>query len=72
MATDAQLLEDAKAALHDLLIGVAAVQVHQGNGESVRYTPADESKLRVYIAQLEAKIAGSTAKPKYRPLYPVF
>lgn len=46
MATTADMLSEAKAAYHSLLTGVAAVEMRDSNGESVRYTSANASRLK--------------------------
>ncbi len=58
MATTADLLREAKAAYHRLMVGALAVEVRDANGESIRYTNANASRLRAYIAELEAELAG--------------
>ncbi len=58
MATDAELLAEAKAAYHSLMIGQSARVVVDQNGERIEYTAANAARLQAYIAQLEAKIAG--------------
>jgi len=51
-------LSEANDALHALLTGSKEVEV-QGVDRRVRYAQADESKLRAYIAELEAKCGTS-------------
>lgn len=70
MATDAQLLAEARAALHALSIGESAVEVRDSDGSSVRYTPGNASRLKTYIRDLELRIAGTQAPRK--PFRPVF
>ena len=57
MATTAQLLTEAQSAYHKLMTGTAVAEVQDSNGERVRYTAADLSKLKAYIADLKAQIA---------------
>ncbi|QPC91439.1 gpW family head-tail joining protein [Mesorhizobium sp. INR15] len=70
MATTADLLIEAKTAYHRLQIGTAAVEVRDSNGESIRYTAANASRLLAYIKSLESEIAGCS--PVARPLRPVW
>ena len=68
--TDAELLAEAKMALHNLSIGASVVEARDSTGEMVRYTPANASRLKAYIAELTAKIAGTSTT--IRPFRPVF
>ena len=54
MATCEENLSAAKTALHALILGDSIVEVSI-NGRTNKYTPADESKLRRYISELEAE-----------------
>lgn len=67
--TLAERLAEAKAAYHALQIGQSAVEVRDSSGESVRYTAANASRLKTYIAEIEAEIAAAagTAIPR-RPM----
>ncbi len=65
MAIEAQLLE-AQTALHQLMTGTSAVRITKRNGESVEFKPADETKLRNYIDQLQAEL-GVTVTRRRRP-----
>lgn len=69
--TDAQRLVEAEAALHDLVTGTSARVVVDQNGERIEYTAANEPRLRRYIEELKAKIAGKTVGTG-GPLRPVF
>ncbi|RVC69777.1 hypothetical protein EN759_06640 [Mesorhizobium sp. M00.F.Ca.ET.038.03.1.1] len=70
MATTADLLTEAKAAYHRLQIGESAVEVRDATGESIRYTPANASRLLAYIRSLEAELAGCTrVVPPLRPVW---
>jgi len=51
--TDLQLLEEAKAALHKLMIG-QSVKVLQKDGRRIEYTPAQKTELQLYIRSLES------------------
>lgn len=68
--TTAERLAEAEKAYHALMTGRAVVEVTDQNGERVRYTTANASRLSAYIAQLNADIAGSTT-PR-GPIRPVF
>lgn len=54
MATQAQL-DEAKAALHQLMLGRRAVRV-QKDGRTVEYTPATKRQLEDYIGQMEVAL----------------
>lgn len=58
--TAAQRLVEAEDALHQLLTGTSARVVVDQNGERIEYTAANAGKLRAYIEELKAEIAGST------------
>lgn len=68
LTTKKARLAEAEAALHDLLLGKAVVECRDSTGESVRFTAANASRLRVYIAQLKAEIAGTTSRAPLRPI----
>jgi len=74
MATTSELqtwLAEAEAAMRDLVLGRAAVEVRDSNGESIRFTSANVSRLKAYIADLKAQLAGTSADAR-RPLRPVW
>lgn len=58
--TNQEKLDDAESALHELIVGRSATLYGDG-GEQIRYTPADESKLRRYISELKALISGASS-----------
>ena len=69
-----QRLTEARAALHALHLGQSAVEVRDSNGDSVRYTPANASRLRAYIAELEQALkndSAATARGR-RPMVPTW
>ncbi len=66
----ADRLAEAEAAYHALQIGKSAVEIRDQSGEAMRYTPANVSRLKQYIAELKAEIAGSS--PVRGPLRPFF
>lgn len=70
MATAAQRLVEAEDALHAILTGSGIQRVQDQSGESVTYTTANVGRLRAYIAELKAEIAGV---PQVRgPIRPMF
>ncbi|PBB41810.1 hypothetical protein CK222_21905 [Mesorhizobium sp. WSM3866] len=70
MATTADLLAEAQTAYHRLQIGESAVEVRDATGESIRYTPANASRLLAYIRSLQAQINGCPAVvPPLRPVW---
>lgn len=56
MATTQELLDEAKAAYHRLMLGEAVVEVRDQSGESIRYQAATASRLLAYIRSLEAQL----------------
>ena len=50
-------LSEARTAHHSLQIGEAVAEFQDSNGERVRYTQANKSHLKAYIADLENQIA---------------
>lgn len=73
MATCAEKLELAEAALHDLLMGKRVVNVIYGE-RRVQYTEAKIADLRAYLAELRAECgtAAQQAVARRRPLRPIF
>jgi len=59
MATCAENLTAAKAALHALILGESIVEA-TFDGRTNKYTPADETRLRRYIAALESECGDAT------------
>jgi hypothetical protein len=57
MATTAELLTQAKDALHKLITGEAVAEFRDADGSTVRYTQASRGALRAYITELEVKLA---------------
>lgn len=53
MATVQERLNEAEAAYHALVTGRAVAEVRDQNGETVRYSKADLSKLQLYINSLK-------------------
>lgn len=69
--TAAQRLVEAEAALHAILTGRGVQRIQDSNNESVTYTTANVGRLRAYIAELKAEIAGNTA-PTGGAIRPMF
>ncbi len=58
MATLAEQLDEARAALHALQTGRAAVTVRDANGEEVTYNRTNVARLAAYVRDLEREVAG--------------
>jgi hypothetical protein len=56
-------LKEAENALHQLMIGGQPVEVRDQNGEAVKYTPANASRLRAYIAELKQQLGQHCSRP---------
>lgn len=69
--TTAQRLAEAKDALHAILTGQGVQRVQDQSGEAITYTTANVTRLRAYIRELEAELAGETA-PTAGFIRPVF
>ncbi|WP_081714531.1 gpW family head-tail joining protein [Asticcacaulis sp. AC466] len=65
-------LNEAENAYHALMTGAQVVRVQDQSGESVSYTVANASRLKGYIAELRAQIAGSSLTTRTGPIRPVF
>ena len=59
MASQAQL-DEAKAALHSLLIGRQAVKITNRDGQAVEYQQSDIDSLKAYITTLETELGKTT------------
>ncbi len=59
MATNAEKLVEAEAALHALITGTKARVVVDQNGERVEFTATSISKLQAYIEYLKGLINGN-------------
>tara|TARA_R110001599_G_scaffold100770_7_gene258114 strand:- start:7491 stop:7694 length:204 start_codon:yes stop_codon:yes gene_type:complete len=64
MANQAEL-DEARKALHDLLLGKKAIKLQQ-NGRSVEYQQADVEKLKTYVSELSMQLGSATTRR--RPL----
>lgn len=56
-------LEEAEAAYHALLMGQSVAELRDSNGELVRYTPANATRLAAYIASLKIQLGISCLGP---------
>lgn len=57
-------LAAAEDAYHRLMIGTSAVEFRDQNGELVRYTPAQSTKLAAYIMSLKSQLgSGAGSQP---------
>lgn len=63
MATLAEQITEAKAALHNLMIGKMPVVYVDQNGERVEYNRTSVGNLQKYIADLEAQQSGCPRGP---------
>ncbi|MCP5136582.1 MAG: phage tail protein [Gammaproteobacteria bacterium] len=59
-------LTEARAALHDYMLGKSVVEVRYSDGESVQYSAANVDKLRAYVRELEAECGGTGGAAKRR------
>lgn len=57
MLTTEQLLANARSALDKLLTGEAVVEFRDADGTTVRYAQARSGSLRLYIQELEERLA---------------
>jgi hypothetical protein len=62
MATNAELLTQAKEAKHKLVTGTLARVFMDQNGERVEYTATNIKQLDAYIASLEAQVTPTLAR----------
>lgn len=53
-----QRLAEAETAYHRLMTGTSVQEVVDQNGERVRYTPVNVTRLAVYIAELKRQTSG--------------
>lgn len=63
------MLAEAKTALHQLMIGRRSVKVIADGGYTVEYSAANIDRLKAYIADLEAQIAGQATKGAVLPIW---
>jgi hypothetical protein len=64
LATAAERLVEAEAALHSLQLGKAIVRVRDANGDEVTYRSNTVKDLLRYINDLKAEIAGTSRVSK--------
>lgn len=55
-AVTQQMLDDAQAAYHALMLGESVVEYRDSNGERVVRYRADANKLKLYIEYLKAEL----------------
>lgn len=71
MTTDTATLEvrlaEAKAALHDLMVG-QQVTVVGYDGHRTEFAPGDETRLRRYIATLKRQLGQTVRRPGSSPV----
>lgn len=67
--TTAEKLVEAQAAYHRLMTSQQPVEIRDSNGESIRYTIANASRLKAYIAELKNEIAGTVKAGPFRPVF---
>lgn len=72
MPTAAERLQEARNAYHLLMTGQSAVEIRDSNGESVRFTAANASRLLAYIDELSAEVSGEALQRTRRPLRPIW
>ncbi|MDR3474334.1 MAG: gpW family head-tail joining protein [Devosia sp.] len=53
MAASTELLAEAELAYHRLMTGTSIVEVHDSNGEVIKYGLASATKLSAYIESLK-------------------
>lgn len=68
--TTSERLVAAEQAYHSLMIGESVVELRDQSGEMLRFTQANASRLKIYIAELKAEIAGTVERRG--PMRPVF
>jgi hypothetical protein len=64
-----EMLAEAQTALHQLMIGRRSVKVIADGGYTIEYTAANIVKLKAYIAELQAQIAGLSVKGAVLPIW---
>lgn len=69
LASAATRLEEARIALHNLMLGKSAVSVTDQNGEKVDFKQTDVKKLQAYILELEHEIAGTKTSGPMKPYF---
>ena len=65
-------LNEAEEAQHRLMLGQQEVEIRDSNGETVKYSAANASRLREYIAMLNAQIQAQIRPPMRGPIRPVW
>ena len=66
-------LAEAKKAYHEIMMGKGTAEVRDSDGSSIRYTTANASRLKAYIAELEELLRGCDVQRRNKlPLRPVW
>lgn len=60
MATVQERLNEAETAYHELVTGRAVAEIRDQNGETIRYSKADLSKLQIYINSLKQTLTAAS------------
>lgn len=68
MAATLQMLQDAQAALHELLTGARVAEFKDQNGETVRYSATRKQDLIDYIAVLKKELGIVDTAPAAGPM----
>lgn len=63
VAQKRQLLVEAEAAYHNLMLGQAAVEVTDQNGEKIVFNRTSKAALAQYIQELKSQIGVVNRKP---------
>lgn len=65
-------IAEARAALHQVMLGDKAVQIDFGDNRRTRWNESKPADLRAYIAELELELSVLTGETLPRgPIYPV-
>lgn len=64
-----QRLAEAEQALHDLSLGASVAGLRDASGRQINYTPADATRLSVYIAGLKRQLGMDGARAPARRVY---
>lgn len=67
--TTSEKLAEAEAAYHALVTGTQPKVVVDQNGERVEYTPANATRLYLYIQQLKKELGTITSSGPLRPYF---
>lgn len=67
MATVQERLNEAEAAYHDWVTGRAVAEIRDQNGETIRYSKTDASRLLLYINGLRQTLAATAGSSGVNP-----